>query len=177
MEVGIGQMFVTMNPEAFGPSPRAAEIADEVVASLHAAKPVKEGGKVRYPGEHVLRVREENDRLGLPVERRRGRRYWRCDGGGHGRPADAVGYPPHPDATLQGNWFDSTLTGHLSLQVHGGIEVICRIFSTKELVEALCPRLSTSTASCFSESAGPGINSEAIVRSCCLIICKLGSIQ
>ena len=62
------QMFVTMNPEAFGPSPRAAEIADEVVASVQAAKPVKDGGKVRYAGEKVLRVREENDKLGLPVE-------------------------------------------------------------------------------------------------------------
>jgi 3-dehydro-L-gulonate 2-dehydrogenase len=68
IEVGICQMFVTMNPEAFGPSPRAAEIADDVVASLHAAKPVKEGGAVRYPGEQVLRVRAENDALGLPVE-------------------------------------------------------------------------------------------------------------
>ena len=68
IEVGICQMFVTMNPEAFGPSARAAEIADEVVASLHAAKPVKEGGTVRYPGEQVLRVRTENDKLGLPVE-------------------------------------------------------------------------------------------------------------
>ena len=68
IEVGICQMFVTMNPEAFGPSPRAAEIADEIVASLHAAKPVKEGGTVRYPGEKVLQVRAENDKLGLPVE-------------------------------------------------------------------------------------------------------------
>jgi len=61
-------MFVTMNPEAFGPSPRAAEIADEVVASLQAAEPVKEGGSVRYPGEQVLRVRAKNEELGLPVE-------------------------------------------------------------------------------------------------------------
>lgn len=68
VEVGISQMFVTMNPEAFGPSPRAAELADEIVASLHRSKPVKEGGKVRYPGEQTLRVRAENEQLGLPVE-------------------------------------------------------------------------------------------------------------
>ena len=53
---------------AFGPSPRAAEIADEIVASLHASKPAKESGSVRYPGEQMLRVRAENDGLGLPVE-------------------------------------------------------------------------------------------------------------
>jgi 3-dehydro-L-gulonate 2-dehydrogenase len=29
---------------------------------------VKEGGRVRYPGEQTLRVRAENEKLGLPVE-------------------------------------------------------------------------------------------------------------
>jgi 3-dehydro-L-gulonate 2-dehydrogenase len=67
-ETGISQMFVAMNPQAFGPSPRAEEIAGEVVASLHGCKPVKEGGRVRYPGEQTLRVRAENEKLGLPVE-------------------------------------------------------------------------------------------------------------
>lgn len=67
-EAGISQMFLAMNPQAFGPSPRAGEIADEIVASLHACKPAKEGSRVRYPGEQTLRVRAENERLGLPVE-------------------------------------------------------------------------------------------------------------
>lgn len=67
-EAGISQMFLTLNPEALGPSPRAAQIADEIVASLHESKAAKEGGKVRYPGEQTLRVRAENEKLGLPVE-------------------------------------------------------------------------------------------------------------
>jgi 3-dehydro-L-gulonate 2-dehydrogenase len=67
-EAGISQMFLAINPAAFGPAPRAAEIADEIVASLHVSKPAKEGGKVRYPGEQTLRVRAENEKLGLPVE-------------------------------------------------------------------------------------------------------------
>ena len=67
-ESGVSQMFVTMNPAAFGPSPRAAEIADEVVASLHKCAPAQGKSKVRYPGEKTLRTREENMRLGLPVE-------------------------------------------------------------------------------------------------------------
>ena len=70
-----------MNPEALGPSPRAAEIADEIVASLHASTPAKEGGTVRYPGEQTLRVRAENEKLGLPVEPGTGRRFWRCEPG------------------------------------------------------------------------------------------------
>jgi 3-dehydro-L-gulonate 2-dehydrogenase len=67
-EAGISQMYVAMNPEAFGPEQRVAQIADEIVASLHNSKPAKEGRRVRYPGEETLRVRAENRRLGLPVE-------------------------------------------------------------------------------------------------------------
>jgi 3-dehydro-L-gulonate 2-dehydrogenase len=68
LEVGISQMFLTMNPQALGPTPRTEQIADEIVASLHNSRPATEGRRVRYPGEHTLRVRAENDRLGLPVE-------------------------------------------------------------------------------------------------------------
>jgi 3-dehydro-L-gulonate 2-dehydrogenase len=71
-ETGVSQMFLTMNPEALGPNPgsdlRAAEIVEGVVASLHNCQPAKHGSKVRYPGEQTLRAREENTRLGLPVE-------------------------------------------------------------------------------------------------------------
>ena len=67
-ECGISQMFLAMNPQAFGPEPRIAQIADEIVASLHNAKPATAGKRVRYPGEETLRVRAENRRLGLPVE-------------------------------------------------------------------------------------------------------------
>jgi 3-dehydro-L-gulonate 2-dehydrogenase len=67
-ECGISQMFLTINPETFGPEPRLAGIADQIVASLHNAKPAIEGKRVRYPGEETLRIRTENRKLGLPVE-------------------------------------------------------------------------------------------------------------
>ncbi len=67
-ETGISQMFFALNPEALGRTPRVAEIADEIVGSLHGCKPAREGDRVRYPGEETLRVRSENERLGLPVE-------------------------------------------------------------------------------------------------------------
>jgi 3-dehydro-L-gulonate 2-dehydrogenase len=68
-ERGISQMFVAINPGAFGPEPKAAEIIDSIVASLHNSKPATEGKRVRYPGEETLRIRAENRKLGLPVER------------------------------------------------------------------------------------------------------------
>jgi 3-dehydro-L-gulonate 2-dehydrogenase len=67
-ECGISQMFLAINPQALGPEPRTAQIADQIVASLHNAKPAAEGKRVRYPGEETLRIRAENRKLGLPVE-------------------------------------------------------------------------------------------------------------
>jgi 3-dehydro-L-gulonate 2-dehydrogenase len=68
LEAGVSQMFLALNPEAFGPSPRAEQIADEIVDSLHGCKAAETGKSVRYPGEQTVRVRAENRRLGLPVD-------------------------------------------------------------------------------------------------------------
>jgi 3-dehydro-L-gulonate 2-dehydrogenase len=67
-ESGLSQVFIALNPAAFGPEPRAAQLADDIVASLHRSRPAKEGTKIRYPGEKTLRIRAENRELGLPVE-------------------------------------------------------------------------------------------------------------
>ena len=68
LEVGISQIFLTLNPHALGSTTRTEQIADEIVASLHNSRPAAEGRRVRYPGEQTLRVRAENEKLGLPVE-------------------------------------------------------------------------------------------------------------
>ena len=67
-ETGVSQVFVALNPAALGDGAKTAEIADEVVASVHGCRAAEAGAKVRYPGERTLRIREENRRLGLPVE-------------------------------------------------------------------------------------------------------------
>lgn len=67
-ETGISQVFLAMNPAAFGAAAEAERIADEVVASVQRSKPANPGSKVRYPGEKTLQVRAENRRLGLPVD-------------------------------------------------------------------------------------------------------------
>jgi 3-dehydro-L-gulonate 2-dehydrogenase len=65
-EMAVSQTFLAMNPEAVGGS---EDVADAIVESLHQCRPVEEGKPVRYPGEQTLRIREENRRLGLPVDR------------------------------------------------------------------------------------------------------------
>jgi 3-dehydro-L-gulonate 2-dehydrogenase len=68
LEIGVSQMFITMNPAALGKAEQAEQIADAVVDSIHASTPAREGDRLRYPGEKTLRVRAENEKLGLPVE-------------------------------------------------------------------------------------------------------------
>ncbi len=67
-ETGLSQVFMTMNPAAMGDEARLEQIADGVVESIHGCRPAESGKPVRYPGEETLRIREENRRLGLPIE-------------------------------------------------------------------------------------------------------------
>ena len=67
-ETGLSQMFVAVDPRTLGDVASMDPIADGVVDSLHMTRPETAGKPVRYPGENTLRLREENRRLGLPVE-------------------------------------------------------------------------------------------------------------
>jgi 3-dehydro-L-gulonate 2-dehydrogenase len=65
-ETGLSQVFIAISRAALGPA--SENLADGIVASLHACKPAERGARVRYPGEETLRIRAENRRLGLPVD-------------------------------------------------------------------------------------------------------------
>jgi 3-dehydro-L-gulonate 2-dehydrogenase len=67
-ESGLSQMFVAIDPAALGGEAAMRATADAVIANLHAAVPEVAGKAVRYPGEETLRVREENLRMGVPVD-------------------------------------------------------------------------------------------------------------
>jgi 3-dehydro-L-gulonate 2-dehydrogenase len=68
LETGLSQMFIAIHSAALNTSADADRIADEIVAALHAATPVEPGHTPRYPGEQTLRLRQENLRLGVPVD-------------------------------------------------------------------------------------------------------------
>jgi 3-dehydro-L-gulonate 2-dehydrogenase len=70
LEAGLSQMFLAIHPAALGDEQRLSQIADEIIDSLHRSRQAEEGKKIRYPGERVLEIREENRRLGLPVEQK-----------------------------------------------------------------------------------------------------------
>jgi 3-dehydro-L-gulonate 2-dehydrogenase len=68
-ESGLSQVFLAIDPTHLA-ADRAAlnATADAVLANLHAATPSDPGKPVRYPGEQTLATREENLRLGVPVD-------------------------------------------------------------------------------------------------------------
>ena len=67
-ETGLSQMFMAIDLRTLADEEGTDAIANQVVDSLHRAQPAAAGMPVRYPGENTLRLREENRRLGLPIE-------------------------------------------------------------------------------------------------------------
>jgi 3-dehydro-L-gulonate 2-dehydrogenase len=67
-EGGISQVFLAIAPTALSTMEEMRRVVDGAVDGLHAATPLEAGKVPRYPGEDVLRVREESLRLGVAVE-------------------------------------------------------------------------------------------------------------
>ncbi len=67
-ETGQSQIFLAIDPAAISNPDELTRIGDGILASLRQATPVDPSRPVRYPGEETLRLREENLRLGIPVD-------------------------------------------------------------------------------------------------------------
>lgn len=67
-ESGISQIFLAIDPSSLAGTLELNRIADGIVESLRDATPVDPGKPVRYPGERTLQLRDENLRLGVPVD-------------------------------------------------------------------------------------------------------------
>jgi 3-dehydro-L-gulonate 2-dehydrogenase len=67
-ESGVSQIFLAIDPSTFATRPDLARIADGILESFHAATPIDPAKPVRYPGEQTLNLREENLRLGVPLD-------------------------------------------------------------------------------------------------------------
>jgi 3-dehydro-L-gulonate 2-dehydrogenase len=63
-ETKLSQVFIAVNLSSLDQGGVSASVADEILEHLHSAA----GAQVRYPGERVLQIREENLAKGVPVE-------------------------------------------------------------------------------------------------------------
>ncbi|WP_263381174.1 3-dehydro-L-gulonate 2-dehydrogenase [Granulicella arctica] len=67
-EAGVSQFFLAIDPSSFAGVEEFERIADGILASVRESARVDAGKAVRYPGEQTLFLREENLRLGVPVD-------------------------------------------------------------------------------------------------------------
>jgi 3-dehydro-L-gulonate 2-dehydrogenase len=67
-EVGQSQVFLAIAPTSLATMAELSTIASGAINALHAAEPIDPTNPIRYPGEGALRLREENLRLGVPVD-------------------------------------------------------------------------------------------------------------
>lgn len=68
LEAGQSQIFLMIDPSNIAAASELNYIADGIVESLADATPIDPAKPVRYPGEQTLQLREENMRLGVPVD-------------------------------------------------------------------------------------------------------------
>ena len=69
-ETGLSQIFLAIDPSSVTSPQELTRIAEGILGSLREATPVDPNKPVRYPGEQTLQLREENLRLGVPVDPR-----------------------------------------------------------------------------------------------------------
>jgi 3-dehydro-L-gulonate 2-dehydrogenase len=68
LEAGQSQIFLAIDPANIAAAAELPHIADGILEHLHHATPSDPARPVRYPGEQTLHLREENLRLGVPVD-------------------------------------------------------------------------------------------------------------
>jgi 3-dehydro-L-gulonate 2-dehydrogenase len=67
-ESGISQIFLAVDPTFIANAQEINQISDGILQSLRDATPADPSKPIRYPGEQTLQLREENMRLGVPVD-------------------------------------------------------------------------------------------------------------
>jgi 3-dehydro-L-gulonate 2-dehydrogenase len=67
-ETGLSQIFLAIDPANLASAEDLSQIADDIIDNLHHAAPADPDEPIRYPGEQTLHLREENLRLGVPVD-------------------------------------------------------------------------------------------------------------
>ncbi len=67
-EAGQSQIFIAIDPANLAAAGELERIAEGILEHLHNTAPLDAKKPLRYPGEQTLHLREENMRLGVPVD-------------------------------------------------------------------------------------------------------------
>jgi 3-dehydro-L-gulonate 2-dehydrogenase len=66
-ETNLSQVFIAIQLKNLHNLPGIEKSIDLIIDDLHNSVPENENTKVRYPGENILQIRNENLKLGIPV--------------------------------------------------------------------------------------------------------------
>ncbi|NLW56834.1 MAG: 3-dehydro-L-gulonate 2-dehydrogenase [Firmicutes bacterium] len=69
-EHGVSQVFIAINIHKIAPPEEVERIADEAVRDLLSSRPIRENGRIVYPGERSKEIRAENLKAGIPIDER-----------------------------------------------------------------------------------------------------------
>jgi 3-dehydro-L-gulonate 2-dehydrogenase len=68
-ESNISQVFIAIQLKSLHNFPAIEKSIDGIIADLHKSVPDSETSRIRYPGENVINIRNENLKNGIPVKR------------------------------------------------------------------------------------------------------------
>lgn len=68
VEMGLSQVFIAFDISKLSGNDLVLRSIEESIADLRSATPIRDGERVSYPGERMLRTRAENLEKGIPVE-------------------------------------------------------------------------------------------------------------
>ena len=69
-EHALSQVYVAIDIKKLGHFPAIANSLEQIIQDYHTSQPAEPGKDIRYPGEHVSRIREKNIAHGIPVLRK-----------------------------------------------------------------------------------------------------------
>jgi 3-dehydro-L-gulonate 2-dehydrogenase len=68
-EHGVSQVFIAINMKSLNNFPAIENSITQIIDDLHGSVPENDSIKIRYPGENVIEIRNENISNGIPVNK------------------------------------------------------------------------------------------------------------
>ncbi|MGK0465619.1 3-dehydro-L-gulonate 2-dehydrogenase [Clostridium sp.] len=65
---GCSQIFITINPHTFGTEEQINNILESTINQLATTEPIKDGGRVYYPGQRTALTREDSNKNGITAD-------------------------------------------------------------------------------------------------------------
>lgn len=69
-EHALSQVYIAIDIKKLGHFPAIATSLEQIIQDYHTSQPTDTGKSIRYPGEHIRRIREKNIASGIPVSRK-----------------------------------------------------------------------------------------------------------